>query len=69
MWCMGGNGCGRGRRHCWKLGRNGASILAAAAAVDAVAANVAAVQAANIACGAGPGTWIIVGHDGSISES
>ncbi len=47
---------------------NDASVLAAAA-VDAAAANVAAVQAADIATGAGPGTWIIVGRDGSISES
>jgi len=44
---------------------NDASILAAAAG-NAAAANVAAVQAAGIARGGGPGTWMVVGCDGSI---
>ncbi len=47
---------------------NGASVLAAAA-VDAAAANMAAVQAADVAAGAGAVNHVIIGPDGSTSES
>jgi len=47
---------------------NDASILATAA-VDAAAANVASVQAADVAHGTGPVSHVVVGPDGSISES
>jgi len=63
---MGGNSCGKGLHCCWKLG--GASILAAAA-VDAAAANMGAVRAADIAHGAGPVNPVIIGPDSSTSKS